>query len=1275
MKRRITILTAAIALLAFLAIPMGMWGQNTKTEGFESASTSTTYNSTVTVDANQSDCGIGWSIYYGTVSTTGPIAGSKTAQMRWYKSASTNYPYLKSTTAIDNLTNVAFKAKVGHVDVKMNVHYSSDGTNWTALATDVVFADTYVKNFSYDIPSGGKYIKIGISSNSTVPNGSYYSLLVDDVVFTYNSNINTYTVTYHANVTGVSDIEVEYNEGATVTIADNTFSNTGYTFTEWNTEEDGSGDSYAPGDEIEDIDDDLELYAQWEESTSVTYTYNFAGANNFYTDANLTTHPSSGNSNNVGTIYYGDGSVFVASGTNRYFSSANSGYFMLGKTGAQLSLPTFDGYKITQVIVHTSGSVSTNVQVSIVSGSNTASAAQKWATNSDFTYDIDADYQTSVLSLNVTNNYNSQFTSIELVCEADESSTTPSITANNVEIAYDDEEGYITYSINNPVEGGSITASTEAQWLMVDNAVQNDSEGEIYFMCYENSNYYAHSATVTLTYMYGDSKATITKDVTVTQALDPNANGSTAEYPIMVSEAIEAIDEAGTVSNIYVLGVVSEIITAYNSSNDYVTFEMFDAVGDEYSLRAYHCTGDYADEVAVGDEVVVYGNLCLYNNSIYEFAAGCELVSLTHPVVPSITVTPALVEEDADEHDGTLDLTWENLEIEDIFNDFGIQYYDAEGEETLEPDWIEVLVAEQDPNEGEGYLVSYFMIENEGEARTAYFKVFAMGDEDFVYSNLVTINQAAPVVPGTNGTITFGSAEGSTKINSTSVTGDDSMGNTWTITTVFPNNNNTSFTQNANYSQVGASNKPATSITFTTTLPAEAIISAFEAKFGGFNNTAGDVTLLVDSETVGTGSLNASEDVIVQNTTTATGTVLTVTVTNIARGVKCYYISYTLSTSETETYTLDITGYTNDNTKEGYYLIASPVTVDPATAGMTTGDYDLYYFDQSEVEEWRNYEANPFNLIPGKGYLYAMKATAENPTYSFELTGMPYSDNGEIALDYDDNAEFPGFNLIGNPFATNADLDKPYYRLSSDGTLNTTTESSAVNLMEGVFVQATAANQTATFTPSNSGSKRISQLSIKVTRNRGAVLDNAIIRFDNGAMLGKFQLNPNDTKIYITEGNQDYAIVRSANAGEMPVNFKAAENGNYTLSIETENVEVSYLHLIDNMTGANVDLLATPSYSFDARTTDNANRFRLMFNTNGVDENTTTASFAYFNGSSWTISDMGEATLQVVDMMGRVISTQAISGNTDVNLNQAAGVYMLRLVNGENVMVQKVVVK
>ena len=237
--------------------------------------------------------------------------------------------------------------------------------------------------------------------------------------------------------------------------------------------------------------------------------------------------------------------------------------------------------------------------------------------------------------------------------------------------------------------------------------------------------------------------------------------------------------------------------------------------------------------------------------------------------------------------------------------------------------------------------------------------------------------------------------------------------------------------------------------------------------------------------------------------------------------------------------------------------------------------------------------------------------------------------------------------------------------------------SGAIAPMQGIFVIAEVDDEELDFTPAGSTGMDQSSESKRIghhTNSRG-IIDRAVVRFGEGRTLPKFMLNADNTKLYITEGNQDYAVVRSNNAGEMPVNFKAAENGNYTLSIEAENVEASYLHLIDNMTGTDVDLLATPSYSFEARTTDYANRFRLEFNINGVEENNATANFAYFNGSSWTVNNMGEATLQVVDMMGRVISTETISGNTEVNLNQAAGVYMLRLVTSNDVKVQKVVVR
>ncbi|MGN0088521.1 MAG: InlB B-repeat-containing protein [Candidatus Limimorpha sp.] len=146
--------------------------------------------------------------------------------------------------------------------------------------------------------------------------------------------------------------------------------------------------------------------------------------------------------------------------------------------------------------------------------------------------------------------------------------------------------------------------------------------------------------------------------------------------------------------------------------------------------------------------------------------------------------------------------------------------------------------------------------------------------------------------------MTFGTDN--VKINAASVTANDTQGNSWTITTV----GTTSFTQQPTYSQVGASKKPAKSITFVGTLSESVNITNFSAKFGGFSGTAGTITLKVNDVAVGTGSLNASDDVIVTNTKAATGKTLTIEVTGIAKGVKCYELSYTYQTSSSPTITL-----------------------------------------------------------------------------------------------------------------------------------------------------------------------------------------------------------------------------------------------------------------------------------------------------------------------------------------------------------------------------------
>lgn len=145
------------------------------------------------------------------------------------------------------------------------------------------------------------------------------------------------------------------------------------------------------------------------------------------------------------------------------------------------------------------------------------------------------------------------------------------------------------------------------------------------------------------------------------------------------------------------------------------------------------------------------------------------------------------------------------------------------------------------------------------------------------------------------GTITFG-AKG-VEIEKTNVTGSDNLKNSWSVVVV----GNPYVANQDDFSQVGSSRNPATSIAFTMSLPSDVKFTSFSAKFGGFNGTAGNISLTVDGNEVGSGSLSATTDVKVggELKTATTGKELKVTVTNIAKGVKCYNISYTYEDSST----------------------------------------------------------------------------------------------------------------------------------------------------------------------------------------------------------------------------------------------------------------------------------------------------------------------------------------------------------------------------------------
>ena len=129
--------------------------------------------------------------------------------------------------------------------------------------------------------------------------------------------------------------------------------------------------------------------------------------------------------------------------------------------------------------------------------------------------------------------------------------------------------------------------------------------------------------------------------------------------------------------------------------------------------------------------------------------------------------------------------------------------------------------------------------------------------------------------------------------------------------------------------------------------------------------------------------------------------------------------------------------------------------------------------------------------------------------------------------------------------------------------------------------------------------------------------------------------------------------------------------GQYTLKMKA-NSEYSYLHVIDRLTGEDVDMLLNGEYTFIGSPRDDENRFIVRLNANsnfGADNDI----FAYQNGSEIIVS--GEGKLQIFDVMGRFVMSRTINGNESINTATFnTGVYVLRMV-GETVKTQKIVVK
>ena len=392
---------------------------------------------------------------------------------------------------------------------------------------------------------------------------------------------------------------------------------------------------------------------------------------------------------------------------------------------------------------------------------------------------------------------------------------------------------------------------------------------------------------------------------------------------------------------------------------------------------------------------------------------------------------------------------------------------------------------------------------------------------------------------------------------------------------------------------------------------------------------------------------------------------------------------------------------------------------------------DAVSYDEPNNHAWIDYvneegaHDNEDHFIPGKGYLTAIDMSTWWTGYSREaqfLQNRGTLNNGTITIPVTTSAPewtgLKGYNLLGNPYQSyldfttfawaNSGLWKDASEMTyaiydpqtgdyvqgtagekpSEGALAATGD---INMHQGFMIRATAAG-TATFTNdmrSNTpaagthfrGGKANYPLVNLILTDAEGKRDIAVLEVGRPKNGGGQKLRTSSAKGHISlrHDDKDFGILFSEmTEGSQPLYFDTDEDGTFTLSWNTANANFSSLTLVDNLTGVKYDMLANDSYTFQGNANDYRSRFKVVIGRfTDVEENeeTVTDNFAFFDGSDWIVNGQGQLT--VTDMTGRTVYTSNLTNDQNrVSLNGVAnGIYLMRVANGQNVNVQKIIIK
>ena len=303
--------------------------------------------------------------------------------------------YAVSGALVMPAANVTLHAQ--WVPANFGVVYNANGGTGAPAAINAAFGSTVTISTNQPTRTGHTFRWWTTTSNgtgttyrnpATGTSVSSFSMPGSQVTLYAQWLVNSYVITYNANLGSNAPASQNANYDTTVTASASAPTRAGYTFTGWNTAANGTGTSYAGGGTFQMPATDFALYAQWQANTyNVTYNVNGGGSaapstQSATTDSTITvssTVPSRTGYNFAGwnTLASGLGTPRTSGGT---FTMPASHVTLYAQWNPQTLAISYNGNGGTNVPGGQNGVVDSSVTISATVPTRTGYTFTGWNT-------------------------------------------------------------------------------------------------------------------------------------------------------------------------------------------------------------------------------------------------------------------------------------------------------------------------------------------------------------------------------------------------------------------------------------------------------------------------------------------------------------------------------------------------------------------------------------------------------------------------------------------------------------------------------------------------------------------------------------------------------------------------------------------------------------------------------------------------------------------------------------------------------------------------------